>query len=57
MEILSEEAIAQELAELPGWSRSGNEIATTVQLKDFRAAMLFAARSVTWPRKPITTRT
>ncbi len=42
MEILSEEEIARGLAGLPGWSRAGNEIATTVQLGDFRAAMLFA---------------
>ncbi len=42
MELLSEEAIVRELAEVPGWSRTGNEIATTVQLADFRAAMLFA---------------
>ena len=43
MELLSEEAIVRELAGVPGWNRAGNEIATTVQLKDFRAAMLFAA--------------
>ena len=43
MELLSEEAIARELADLPDWNRAGNEIATTVELKDFRAAMLFAA--------------
>jgi 4a-hydroxytetrahydrobiopterin dehydratase len=42
MELLSEEAIVRELAEVPGWNRTGNEIATTVQLTDFRAAMLFA---------------
>ena len=42
MELLSEEAIVRALAEVPGWNRTGNEIATTVQLKDFRAAMLFA---------------
>jgi 4a-hydroxytetrahydrobiopterin dehydratase len=42
MELLSEEAIVRELAEVPGWNRTGNEIATTVQLADFRAAMLFA---------------
>ncbi len=43
MELLSEEAIVRELAGVPGWHRAGNEIAATVQLKDFRAAMLFAA--------------
>jgi 4a-hydroxytetrahydrobiopterin dehydratase len=42
MELLSEEAIARELAELPGWDRTGDEIVTTVELKDFRAAMLYA---------------
>ncbi len=43
MELLSEEAIAQELAGLPDWERSGDAITTTVQLQDFRAAMLFAS--------------
>lgn len=43
MEVLSEQAIEQELAGLPGWERSGDAITTTVQLKDFRAAMLFAS--------------
>ncbi len=43
MELLSEEAVAQELAGVPSWSRDGNTITTSVQLKDFRAAMLFAS--------------
>jgi 4a-hydroxytetrahydrobiopterin dehydratase len=43
MELLSEEAIAQELTGVPSWSRDGNTITTSVQLKDFRAAMLFAS--------------
>ena len=43
MELLSDDAIAAELAALPAWKRSGNEITATVQLKDFRAAMLFAS--------------
>ena len=43
MELLSEEAISRELAGLAGWELAGNEIATTVRLADFRAAMLFAA--------------
>ncbi len=43
MELLSEEAVARELADVPGWNREGNEIVTTAELKDFRAAMLFAA--------------
>jgi 4a-hydroxytetrahydrobiopterin dehydratase len=43
MELLSEEAITRELADLPDWNRTGDEIATTVKLADFRAAMLFVA--------------
>jgi 4a-hydroxytetrahydrobiopterin dehydratase len=43
MELLSEEAIAAELAGLPGWEHRGNSISTVVKLKDFRAAMLFAS--------------
>jgi 4a-hydroxytetrahydrobiopterin dehydratase len=43
MELLSEEAITAELAGVPAWSRDGDTIATTVELKDFRAAMLFTS--------------
>ncbi|MGE5292372.1 MAG: 4a-hydroxytetrahydrobiopterin dehydratase [Micromonosporaceae bacterium] len=43
MELLSDEAIAAELAGVPSWNRDGDTIATTVELKDFRAAMLFAS--------------
>jgi len=41
MALLSDEEITAALAGLPGWSRSGDSITTTVQLADFRAAMLF----------------
>jgi len=34
-------AHARALARLPGWSRSGDSITTTVELEDFRAAMLY----------------
>ena len=43
MDLLSEEAIKLELAGVPGWSRSGDAITTTVTQKDFAAAMLYAA--------------
>ena len=43
MDLLSEDAITRELAEVPGWTRSGDAITTTVQQKDFAAAMLYAA--------------
>jgi 4a-hydroxytetrahydrobiopterin dehydratase len=41
MDLLTEEAIATELASVPGWSRHGGSIARTVTRADFRAAMLF----------------
>jgi 4a-hydroxytetrahydrobiopterin dehydratase len=41
MALLSDEEITAALAGLPGWSRSGDSITTTVELADFRAAMLF----------------
>jgi len=41
MDLLTEEAIAAELASVPGWSRDGGSIARTVTRADFRAAMLF----------------
>lgn len=43
MDKLSEEAITRELAQAPGWTRSGDAITTTVTQKDFAAAMLYAA--------------
>jgi 4a-hydroxytetrahydrobiopterin dehydratase len=41
MELLSDEEITAALAGLPGWARSGDSITTTVELEDFRAAMLY----------------
>jgi 4a-hydroxytetrahydrobiopterin dehydratase len=41
MDLLTEEAIATELASVPGWSRDRGSIARTVTRADFRAAMLF----------------
>ena len=41
VELLSDEQITAALAGLPGWSRSGDSIMTTVELEDFRAAMLY----------------
>ena len=41
VDLLSDEEITAALAGLPGWSRSGDSITTTVELADFRAAMLF----------------
>ena len=43
MDKLSEEAITRELTGVPGWSRNGDAITTTVTQKDFAAAMLYAA--------------
>ena len=41
VELLSDEQITAALAGLPGWARSGDSITTTVELADFRAAMLY----------------
>ena len=41
MDLLSDEEITAALAGLPDWTRSGNSIIRTVELKDFQAAMLF----------------
>ena len=41
MELLSDEEITAALAGLPDWSRAGDSIIRTVELKDFQAAMLF----------------
>ena len=41
VELLSDEEITAALAGLPGWTRSGDSITTTVKLADFRAAMLY----------------
>ncbi|HXG37767.1 MAG TPA: 4a-hydroxytetrahydrobiopterin dehydratase [Bacteroidota bacterium] len=39
--LLTEEQIQQQLRELKGWTRSGNEIKKTVRLQDFVRAMGF----------------
>ena len=41
MDLLSDEEITAALAGLPDWTRAGNSITRTVELKDFPAAMLF----------------
>ena len=41
MDLLSDEEITAALAGLPSWTRAGGSITRTVELKDFRAAMLF----------------
>jgi 4a-hydroxytetrahydrobiopterin dehydratase len=41
VKLLSDEEITEALAGLPGWTRSGDSIAATVQLADFREAILY----------------
>ncbi len=41
MELLTDEEITAALARLPGWVRMDDSITTTVELADFRAAMLY----------------
>ena len=41
MDLLTDEEIAAALASLPGWERTGDVITRSVELADFRAAMLF----------------
>jgi 4a-hydroxytetrahydrobiopterin dehydratase len=41
MDLLTEQEIAARLTEVPGWTRSGDSIRTTVTRADFRDAMLF----------------
>jgi 4a-hydroxytetrahydrobiopterin dehydratase len=41
MELLTEDEIAGRLAGVPGWSRQGSSITTTVARGDFKDAMLF----------------
>jgi 4a-hydroxytetrahydrobiopterin dehydratase len=41
VELLSDEEITAALAGLPDWTRAGDSIIRTVELKDFKAAMLF----------------
>jgi 4a-hydroxytetrahydrobiopterin dehydratase len=42
MGLLSEDQIAGRLGEVPGWTRQGSSIVTTVTRDDFRGAFLFA---------------
>jgi 4a-hydroxytetrahydrobiopterin dehydratase len=41
VKLLNDEEITTALAGLPGWSRAGDSVTATVELADFRAAMLF----------------
>jgi 4a-hydroxytetrahydrobiopterin dehydratase len=41
VDLLSDEQITAALAGLSGWTRSGDSITTTVELADFRDAMLY----------------
>src|SRR5579862_6275325 len=41
MDLLTENQITAELAQLPAWTRQGNEITTTTTRKDFRDALLY----------------
>lgn len=41
MDLLTDEEITTALAGLPGWTRDGSAITTTVELADFRASMLY----------------
>jgi len=41
MDLLTETQISAELAELPAWTREGNEISTITTRKDFRDALLY----------------
>ena len=41
MTLLTEDEIAGQLPGLPGWTRQGSSISTTVTKDDFRAAMLY----------------
>jgi 4a-hydroxytetrahydrobiopterin dehydratase len=41
MELLTEDEIAAQLSNVPGWTREGTSITRRVTRADFRAAMLF----------------
>jgi 4a-hydroxytetrahydrobiopterin dehydratase len=41
MELLTEDEIAGRLGGVPGWTRQGSSIVTTVTLSDFRGSVLF----------------
>ena len=42
MELLTEDEITGRLGGVPGWTRQGDSIVTTVTRSDFKEAMLFA---------------
>lgn len=44
-QILAEEAVRAQLAELPGWALDGKAIVRTYQFKDFAEAMVFVNRA------------
>jgi 4a-hydroxytetrahydrobiopterin dehydratase len=41
MTLLTEDEIAGQLPGVPGWTRQGSSISTTITKDDFRAAMLY----------------
>ena len=41
MDLLTENQISAELAELPAWTRQGDEITTVTTRKDFRDSLLY----------------
>lgn len=41
MELLTDDGITAELANVPGWTRADDSITATTTLADFRAAMLY----------------
>jgi 4a-hydroxytetrahydrobiopterin dehydratase len=41
VELLTDDEITAAIARLPGWVRADDSITTTVELADFRAAMLY----------------
>jgi 4a-hydroxytetrahydrobiopterin dehydratase len=41
VDLLTDEEIATGLSSLPGWTRAGGSIGRTVELADFRGAILF----------------
>ncbi|HEX6469384.1 MAG TPA: 4a-hydroxytetrahydrobiopterin dehydratase [Streptosporangiaceae bacterium] len=44
MDLLDDETIARELAEVPGWERQGDAIVKAVTLADFKEAMAYVNR-------------
>jgi 4a-hydroxytetrahydrobiopterin dehydratase len=51
MTVLSDEAIAEELKELPDWERQGNEIRRTYKRKNFVEAIDFLSQVATIAQK------